>query len=243
MLLGLVVVNVAGVPASAELPGIRFAVRYVLGLGIVLLGLRLNLASIAVIGGQAFGLVLQRSPAPSPSPFSSVAVCGVARAGRILDRDRMRGLRQLRHRAAAPVVKANDREVSFAVATITFFGTLAVFVLPVIGHALGLDVLTFGLWAGTAVPDTAQTIATSAAYSTRSAATWRPSSSSSATPARAAAASAGLGLEPLRRRSAFHEAAPQRAQGVPLLPRRLLGLALVRTARLVDPERSPTSTP
>ena len=32
--------------------------------------------------------------------------------------------------ATAPVVKADDREVSFAVTTITVFGTLAVFVYP-----------------------------------------------------------------------------------------------------------------
>ncbi len=50
--------------------------------------------------------------------------------------------------------------------TITIFGTLAVFVFPLVGHALGLDVLAAGLWAGTAVPDTAQTIAASAGYST-----------------------------------------------------------------------------
>jgi len=41
-----------------------------------------------------------------------------------------------------------------------------VLVLPLVGHLLGLDALTFGLWSGSSVPDTAQTIGTSAAYST-----------------------------------------------------------------------------
>lgn len=165
MLLGLLVANLGGV-ASWALPGVRFAVKNVLGLGIVLLGLRLNLQSIAVIGAEAFGLVLLTigsacafavvagrrlgvSPRVALLIGVGTSVCG---ASAIV--------------AAAPVVKADDREVSFAVATITVFGTLAVFLYPVIGHALDLDVLTFGLWSGTAVPDTAQTIASGAVYST-----------------------------------------------------------------------------
>jgi hypothetical protein len=41
-----------------------------------------------------------------------------------------------------------------------------VFVFPLVGHALGLDVQSYGVWTGASVPDTAQTIASSAAYST-----------------------------------------------------------------------------
>lgn len=68
--------------------------------------------------------------------------------------------------AAAPIVKADDQEVGNAIATISVFGTLAVLLYPVLGHALDLDVVTFGLWSGTAVSDTAQTIASGAVYST-----------------------------------------------------------------------------
>lgn len=165
MLLGLVAVNLGAVPAWA-LPGIQFSVRTVLKLGIVLLGLRLNLQTIAVIGADAIGLVV-------------AAMCGALAfavvAGRRLGvRPRVAVLigagtsvcGNSAILAAAPVVRADDREVSSAVATITIFGTLAVFVFPLVGHAIGLDVLAAGLWAGTAVPDTAQTIAASAGYST-----------------------------------------------------------------------------
>jgi uncharacterized integral membrane protein (TIGR00698 family) len=165
MLLGLVLANLT--PATARaMPGIKFAVKYVLGIGIVLLGLRLNLQSVAVIGAEAFGLVLvtigvactfailvgRRLGVPTRLALLigvGTSVCGASAIA-----------------AAAPLVKADDREVSFAVATITVFGTLAVFFYPVLGHALDLDVLTFGLWSGTAVPDTAQTIASGAVYST-----------------------------------------------------------------------------
>ena len=66
--------------------------------------------------------------------------------------------------ATAPVIGARAREVAYAVATITLFGTLAVFLYPTIGHALGLSQPSFGLWAGVAVHDTSQVIATGAAF-------------------------------------------------------------------------------
>jgi uncharacterized integral membrane protein (TIGR00698 family) len=70
--------------------------------------------------------------------------------------------------ATAPVVKAEEREVSFAVATITIFGTLAVFLYPLLGALLHLSNASFGLWAGVAVNDTSQVVAASAAYSPES---------------------------------------------------------------------------
>jgi uncharacterized integral membrane protein (TIGR00698 family) len=66
--------------------------------------------------------------------------------------------------ATAPVIGARAREVAYAVATITLFGTLAVFLYPTIGRAFEVPQPSFGLWAGVAVHDTSQVIATSAAY-------------------------------------------------------------------------------
>ena len=165
MLGGLILANVGQVNAWAA-PGVRFAVKYILGLGIVLLGLRLDLRSIALIGGEALGLVLLTisctcafaalvgrrlgvDPRVALLIGVGTSVCG---ASAIV--------------AAAPIVKAGDRQVIFAVATISVIGALSVFVLPLIARALDLDVLTLGLWAGTAVPDTAQAVASGAAYAT-----------------------------------------------------------------------------
>ena len=60
--------------------------------------------------------------------------------------------------ATAPTIKAEEEEVSFAVATITLFGVMAVFVYPVIGSLLAMSDLTFGTWAGTAINDTSQVV-------------------------------------------------------------------------------------
>ncbi|HYQ89653.1 MAG TPA: putative sulfate exporter family transporter, partial [Candidatus Binatia bacterium] len=67
--------------------------------------------------------------------------------------------------ATAPVIRAQDEEVSFAVATNTLFGTAAVFLYPLLGHWIGLSSAAFGTWAGTAVNDTSQVVATGFAYS------------------------------------------------------------------------------
>jgi uncharacterized integral membrane protein (TIGR00698 family) len=164
MLLGLVMVNVGG-PVAWAVPGIRFAARYILGIGIILLGLRLDLQAISELGSKALWLVL----------FTISAGCGFA----LLVGGRLRVQRRVAMLigvgcticgnsailAASPVVGADERETSFAVATITIVGTLAVFVLPLIGHALRLDPLSYGVWTGASVPDTAQTIASGAAYS------------------------------------------------------------------------------
>jgi len=165
LVLGLVVVNVGG-PAAWATPGIRFTVRYILGLGIVLLGLRLDLQSISEIGSQALWLVLVTIAGGCAFAVLAGRRLGVARRVALLIGVGSTVCGNSAILAAAPVVGADELEVSFALATITLIGTSAVFVLPLIGHALGLDVLTYGVWSGASVPDTAQTIAASAVYST-----------------------------------------------------------------------------
>jgi uncharacterized integral membrane protein (TIGR00698 family) len=58
--------------------------------------------------------------------------------------------------------------VSFAVATITLFGVIAVVTYPIIGHLVGLTASQFGMWAGTAVNDTSQVVAAGYAFGTTS---------------------------------------------------------------------------
>ena len=67
--------------------------------------------------------------------------------------------------ALAPIVKAEDRETTYAVSTITLFGLIGVLVLPILGRAMGLADGVFGTWAGLSVNDTAQVVATGFAYS------------------------------------------------------------------------------
>jgi uncharacterized integral membrane protein (TIGR00698 family) len=67
--------------------------------------------------------------------------------------------------ALSPIIRAHHRETAYAVSTITIFGLIGVLLLPIAGHGLALTDATFGTWAGLAVNDTAQVVATGYAYS------------------------------------------------------------------------------
>ena len=164
LLLGLAVAHLWSLPTRAS-AGLRLASQQILRLGIVLLGARLLLGDIAAVGlgvlglvvvcmtvALAFALLVGRALGLPPRLALLIgvgtAVCGNSAIV-----------------ATAPVVRAEEREVGFAVATITLFGTLAVFVYPFIGHAFEFSDRVFGIWAGIAVNDTSQVVATGAAYS------------------------------------------------------------------------------
>ena len=147
------------------LPGATLAARYALRAGIALLGARLTLdqlvatgtasvAAIALTVGAALllGTWLARRLAIGP-PLSALITVGMAICGNsaIL--------------ALSPIIGAKHRETAYAVSTITLFGLVGVLLLPVIGGVVGLPDAVFGAWAGLAVNDTAQVVATGYAFS------------------------------------------------------------------------------
>lgn len=164
VLLGLLVGNLLRLNESLR-AGAKFALHRLLRLGIILLGLRLSLQDVAATGLTALGLVVLCIGAALgmawlagrlfrvPPKLAALIGVGTAICGNTAIV------------ATAPVLKADEEEMGFAVATITLFGLLAVIFYPLIGHALGLSERAFGLWAGTAVNDTSQVVAVSAIYS------------------------------------------------------------------------------
>ena len=164
VLLGLILRSLLGQSAPTK-AGIRFAIQRLLRLGIVLLGLRLSLQDVAATGLTALALVticilaallmayfagrLFHVPARLAALIGvGTAICGNSAIV-----------------ATAPVLEADEEEMSFAVATITLFGLLAVLIYPIIGRQIGLSDRSFGLWAGTAVNDTSQVVAVGAIFS------------------------------------------------------------------------------
>ena len=164
VLLGLYLRNVIGVGDRSK-AGIKFAIQRVLRFGIILLGLRLSLQDVAATGVKALLLV---------TICISIALLLAFYAGKLFKvPPRLAALIGVGTAicgntaivATAPVLDASDEEVSFAVATITLFGLLAVLLYPLIGHLIGLTDRSFGLWAGTAVNDTSQVVAVGAIFS------------------------------------------------------------------------------
>jgi len=67
--------------------------------------------------------------------------------------------------AAKGAIRARNSDVSYAIAAILALGAVGLFVLPPLGHAIGLSDYQFGLWAGLSVDNTAETTATGYLFS------------------------------------------------------------------------------
>ncbi|HET9552522.1 MAG TPA: putative sulfate exporter family transporter [Anaeromyxobacteraceae bacterium] len=66
--------------------------------------------------------------------------------------------------AAAPVMGAEERELSVALATVFLLNSIALLVFPPIGHLVGLGQPAFGLWAALAIHDTSSVVGAAMEY-------------------------------------------------------------------------------
>src|SRR5262249_46252503 len=67
--------------------------------------------------------------------------------------------------ATAPVIDAEEDEVSYAVACVTLFGLVALFTYPFVAHGLFADPRLAGLFLGVSIHDTAQVAGAGLMYS------------------------------------------------------------------------------
>jgi len=163
IIIGLVISNLLSVPKIFQAGVATY--EFWLKVGIVLLGSRFVLGDILKLGGISLALVvieislslmlmhfLGRVFKLSPKLTSLLAVgssiCGVSA---II--------------AAKGAIDADDEDSTFAIAAILALGALALFTFPLIGHSMHLSDVTFGLWSGLGVDNTAEATATGALYS------------------------------------------------------------------------------
>ncbi len=66
--------------------------------------------------------------------------------------------------AVAPVIRAQDEEVSMALATVFLLNATALVVFPLVGHALHMGERPFGLWAALAIHDTSSVVGAASGY-------------------------------------------------------------------------------
>jgi uncharacterized integral membrane protein (TIGR00698 family) len=163
ILIGLAISNTVGVPRIFRAGVTTY--EFWLKTGIVFLGVRFLIGDVLRLGGVSLVLVavelgvsivlmtlLGRWFGLTPKLTSLLAIgssiCGVSA---II--------------AAKGAIEADDEDASYAIAAILALGALALFLFPVIGHALGMGDHAFGLWAGLGVDNTAEAAATGALYS------------------------------------------------------------------------------
>lgn len=163
ILLGILVRNLFTLPESLQ-PGIQFSTRTVLRLGIVLVGIKLSLVEMARLGlwgipvvavSIAAGLALiawfnSRLGLPARLGTLIAAGTGICGVTAIL--------------SVAPAIKADQKEVAYAVANVTLFGLLGMLTYPYLAPLILPTPEQVGLWLGVAVHDTAQVIGAALTY-------------------------------------------------------------------------------
>lgn len=162
ILLGVVAGNTLRLPTVTG-PGIAFAARRLMRLGVALLGMEVSLSSITSLGTDGvlavltvvvitiLGVTAMARALGLPSDFGLLigvgyGICGASAIA-----------------AAKTQLRATEEQVSYALALVALCGTLSIVALPVFG--VGLTDAEFGRWAGAAVHDVGQVVATA---STRS---------------------------------------------------------------------------
>lgn len=167
IVIGMIVANTLSVPQPVT-DGLRFCASTILRIGIMLLGIRLSL-----LGAGRFTLVAL--------PFVIVAIAigltivgflgrslGLSRqlAGLIAVGTSICGCTAIV--ATAPLIKANEAEVSYSIACITLFGLAVMFIYPVLGHYVFPDQPALaGLFLGTSIHETAQVAGAGLMYQTQ----------------------------------------------------------------------------
>ncbi len=150
--------NFVGTPALAK-PGVAFSMRRLLRFAIILLGLQLTTAQLVEVGGGGLAVI---------AITLAATFLFTQQLGRLIGVDRK--LSQLIAAgtsicgasaviATNTVTDAPDEDVAYAVACVTVFGSIAMFVYPLLPGLLHLDPHAFGLWSGASIHEIAQVVA------------------------------------------------------------------------------------
>lgn len=163
VVLGISAVNLPGTSALCQgqwRAGLNFAGKHLMRVGIVVLGLKLSLGDIMDLGWITVALVVAvvllsfagtyamgkmfRLGGDTPLLIATgFSICGASAIG-----------------AMAAVKGTKHQDTVLPVALVTLCGTLAIGVLPLLMHPLGLSPLQFGQWVGAGVHDVGQVVAT-----------------------------------------------------------------------------------
>jgi uncharacterized integral membrane protein (TIGR00698 family) len=158
IMLGMIFHNLIGTPSWAK-AGVVFSLRRVLRFAIILLGLQLTLGQIVAVGPGGVGIIVATLVATFAFTTWLGALLGVDRrlAQLIAAGTSICGASAVI--ATNIVTNAHDEDVAYAVACVTVFGSIAMFVYPLLPALLNLDAHAYGLWVGASIHEIAQVVA------------------------------------------------------------------------------------
>ena len=163
IVIGLLITNTIGLHRIFR-PGV-LTYEFWLKVGIVVLGARFVLGDIVKLGGLSLVQILLDMAVAGTVIILVARAFGLSgKLGSLLAiGTSICGVSAIV--AAKGAIRARNSDVGYAIAAILALGAVALFVLPPLGHAIGLTDREFGLWAGLAVDNTAETTATGYLYS------------------------------------------------------------------------------
>ena len=112
-------------------------------------GIFFTIATIAgtLYLGWVIGRAMRISPGTAHLISSGTAICGGSAIA-----------------AVGPVIGASDEEMSVSLGTVFILNSIALFVFPIIGHALHMTQQQFGVWSAIAIHDTSSVVGAASAF-------------------------------------------------------------------------------
>jgi len=161
LILGFTIATLGLVPKQLDLGALT---KKLLALSIVGLGFGINvdqaiqasadnigLIVVSIFSTLLMGILLTRAFKIDPKTghliASGTAICGGSAIA-----------------AVAPAIEANNEQASHALATVFILNSVALFVFPLVGHALQMSQYDFGLWSAIAIHDTSSVVGAASAY-------------------------------------------------------------------------------
>lgn len=152
-------------PSKMISAGLKFTSKRVLKFSIILLGASLSIGTILSVGrlsltvmiftlltcfgcGYFVGKWLGLDWKLSNMISAGTGICGGSAIA-----------------AMAPVIEAEDKDVAYAMSATFLFDMTMIVLFPIMGRAMGLSDMAYGLWTGTAVNDTSSVVAAGYAFS------------------------------------------------------------------------------
>lgn len=159
-----IIINAFWRPACLK-AGLKFTSKKILKFAIILLGASLSIGTILTVGklslvvmlftlltcfggGYFVGKIFKLNWKLSNLISAGTGICGGSAIA-----------------AIAPVIDAEDTDIAYAMSATFLFDMAMILLFPIMGNALGLSDMAYGLWAGTAVNDTSSVVAAGYAFS------------------------------------------------------------------------------
>ncbi|MBK9080177.1 MAG: YeiH family putative sulfate export transporter [Hyphomicrobium sp.] len=155
---GIIFHNAIGTPSRAK-AGVAFSLRRILRFAIILLGLQLTAQEAINVGASGIAVIALTLVATFLFTTWLGRVIGVDRKLTELIAAGTSICGASAVIATNTVVQARDEDVAYAIACVTVFGSIAMFVYPMLPALFDLNARAFGLWSGASIHEIAQVVA------------------------------------------------------------------------------------